>query len=734
MARGSENFYGSEGSVPNQQPLQGTGAGPLSVKANPEDFGAQVGQGLEKFGATGEEISQHFSEMAVHTATNDAYVNGYAPQVNNLVSEYKKLSGTEAIQQLPVYQKQLQDLNQKYLSMGSPMQQELMGQLVARHTISTMDNMSNHADQQWQQHEQTITSQSIKNASDDAMNNWQNPDQVEFNVKRAIGLSKLDAQRKIGYDADSQPVVDQLSRESGSQVASSVIDMAIDNRDYTTANMYKNKYGDLLSGKQKLEIEKKLQDVNIANNAANISDNLLTGKPLIPQGTQLHQDVQDKADLAEIAHRNNFDPNIAFALRATESGGGISAGSTRKDAFQTDIKLRDKGFEGDDLESSAHNGFKIWNTNSTDLQTRLGRPLTPSEGYLAYNQGGLGAATLLNAQPTDTAIGALSKIMPPEEAKKHVLDNGGTATMSAKDFSQHVQDMFQTHYNAQKVNNTSPDAIRAQTNIQLPSIQQSSNPHELFNQMNDRLPAAQAAADTITDDNLREATQKQIKLKYEQAKLADTAWKNQQAQKATDIAQDPRYTGMDQIPLSIKQDLQNAGQYAALQKMFDEKNKDPSQKNNRVGDGFLSLFDRIASDDPTDKIADIASLQENYGNRNDVYTNGFKQLKATLSNMSTPEGRATVVQQAQYLNDLRMKMVAGENDIEGKKKFEAALPIFFSQYNNNKENIGSFLSFDKKETGSFAAQLNLPTKQEITSKRIQNSLNTISGLQQIAGQ
>ena len=90
-----------------------------------------------------------------------------------------------------------------------------------------------------------------------------------------------------------------------------------------------------------------------------------------------------------------------------------------------------------------------------------------------------------------------------------------------------------------------------QSKIQLPALQQSTNPHEYFNQISDRLPAAQAAVDAIPDDKVRDAASKQLKLKYEQARLGDAAWKNGQAQVAQQYAQDPRYAS-SMIPQTVK--------------------------------------------------------------------------------------------------------------------------------------------------------------------------------------
>jgi len=734
MAQHSADTYGEFGSVPFQPSVAPTGAtnAKMTEQANPADFGAAIGQGLEKFGNTAEEVAQHYGEMAVHTAVNDQFVNGYVPQVSQIESDFKKLQGTEAVQQQPIYEQKLRDLNNQYINSGSLMQQQLMGDAVRTRSLYTMNNIANHADQQFTQHQQIVTDQSIKQAGDDAMNNWQTPDQVDFNVKRAIGVSNLDYTRKLGYDDQSQGIAAQMSKEAGSKVAAGAIDMAIDNRDFQTANAYKNKYGDLLSGQQKLEIEKKLSYVNIGNNASNISDNLLTGKPLIPQGTQHYQDMQSKANIADLAQKNNFDPNIAFGLVSAESdyGRGITDKSIRKDAFQTDPKLRDQGFQDDSLESSIHNGAKIWNENSADLTTRLGRAPSLTENYLAYNQGGQGANALLSAAPTDTAIGALSKIMPADEAQKHILANGGNPTMSAADFVKNREDWFQTHYDAQKASNPSPDTIRAQTQVQLPAIQQSSNPHELFNQMNDRFPAAQAAADTIADDKLRDATQKQLKLKYEQAKLADNAWKNQQAQVVQQISDNPRYTSMDQIPESVKSNLRAAGQLGAMEKIFNDKNV--PRKDNSYGDiAFLRTMTRLASSDPTDAITDQAGLQQEYADNPNLHSSGFKQLQNMLKSSDTPQGKAVIASQANFLSDLREKMVAGESDITGKQNFEKALPLFFSNYNNaaaEKKNISDLMSFDLKNKNSFVSQLNLPSSVEMTDKKIQNTSSWLSSV------
>lgn len=701
-----------------------------NAHATPEAYGAGVGGAIEKAGQEGSAVVQHYQELAVHTATNDAYVNGYAPQVNNLVSNYKKLSGTNAVQQLPDYQKQLKDLNNRYLDKGSPMQQQLMGELVARHTISTMDNMSNHADQQFAQHEQIVTAQSIKNASDEAMNNIGDPAMVDTQVNRAIGLAKLEGLRKIGAapNGPDHDVVDQISKEAGSNVATSVIKAAMDSRDYQSANSYFNKYSSLLSGTQKLDLAKQLTDLNAVNNADHLIDNLAVGKPAIPAGTPQAEANNTKADVVALAQKEHFDPNILTALHGSESnyGKAINANTPRQDDFQTDKAFRGKDFEDDSLASSAHNAVKIWNENTPALQSVLGRPLAPKEGYVAYNQGGAGAVELMTAKPTETAVQALSKIMSPEDALAHVTKNGGTPTMSAKAFTDHLQDWFQTHYDAQKMTEHAgeslPQAIRDHGATTLPAVQQSANPHDYFEQVSSNLPNMRAYAETIPDDKTRDIFNKKIDAKYNQARVDDNAWKVGQANIAQQYGQDPRYTSMAEVPQTVKSDLSKAGQLKALETMLTDKNN--PKKDATYGEGFLPTLNRLATDDPTDRIADLASLQQEYGDRKDLHSGGFKQLANLLKGADTPEGKAKIATQSQFLGDLQRQMVAGPNDVEGKANFEKALPLFF---NNPSENPWE-MSMDPTNKNSFVARngIQLPTSAQMTSKKINSSVSWIS--------
>lgn len=84
--------------------------------------------------------------------------------------------------------------------------------------------------------------------------------------------------------------------------------------------------------------------------------------------------------------------------------------------------------------------------NATALMTGLGRPPTPAETYLAYNQGAAGATALLknpNAQAVDVLAQVYSKSSNPQGAALMAIkENGGDPNMTAAQFAQKQEDRF----------------------------------------------------------------------------------------------------------------------------------------------------------------------------------------------------------------------------------------------------------------------------------------------------
>lgn len=104
MAKESADLYGTYGSVPNQQPLQGSGASPLGVHANADEFGGQIGQGVQKLGVTAEGLADKYGNMVNETLMTKADAD-FATKVGQLKADYQSKTGMAAFNAFPDYQK-----------------------------------------------------------------------------------------------------------------------------------------------------------------------------------------------------------------------------------------------------------------------------------------------------------------------------------------------------------------------------------------------------------------------------------------------------------------------------------------------------------------------------------------------------------------------------------------------------------------------------------------------------
>lgn len=113
MARQGEDAYGSFGSVPDAVRVDGSGAQPSGVRSSAEDFGAQVGAGIQKLGATGEEVANQFGGMILETAANQAEL-GYIKATGDLKAKYSQYEGLQAEAMRPQYEADLQAVHAQY--------------------------------------------------------------------------------------------------------------------------------------------------------------------------------------------------------------------------------------------------------------------------------------------------------------------------------------------------------------------------------------------------------------------------------------------------------------------------------------------------------------------------------------------------------------------------------------------------------------------------------------------
>lgn len=110
---GKSDQYGDYGSVPNQQPVNGSGASSMGVHADADSFGAQIGAGEQRLGAEGQEVANQFGGMILETAANQAEL-GYIQAAGNLKAKYAQYEGNAAEAMRPQYQADLQAARSQY--------------------------------------------------------------------------------------------------------------------------------------------------------------------------------------------------------------------------------------------------------------------------------------------------------------------------------------------------------------------------------------------------------------------------------------------------------------------------------------------------------------------------------------------------------------------------------------------------------------------------------------------
>lgn len=93
----------------------------LRVQATPQAFGSQIGEAEERAGATGQQLGDKTAALALQFQQMQGATNalnagsGYSREVGTAETQFRMLSGNNAVAAYPAFQKQLQDIQQKYL-------------------------------------------------------------------------------------------------------------------------------------------------------------------------------------------------------------------------------------------------------------------------------------------------------------------------------------------------------------------------------------------------------------------------------------------------------------------------------------------------------------------------------------------------------------------------------------------------------------------------------------------
>lgn len=172
----------------------------------------------------------------------------------------------------------------------------------------------------------------------------------------------------------------------------------------------------------------------------------------VPERLKILKGARDNTEgmIVAAAEKHGVDADMMRRFAVLESGGDATAVNKQSGAagLYQFMPATAKEYELKNplnAAESADAAARLTKRNSAALKQSLGRAPAPHEAYLAHQQGAQGAAALLKADADKTAVDALEGVYgSKEKAEKAILQNGGTADMSAADFVA----LWKNRYNA----------------------------------------------------------------------------------------------------------------------------------------------------------------------------------------------------------------------------------------------------------------------------------------------
>ncbi len=538
--------YGSYGSLPSEKNTGVSNAG-LNVRADPEAFGAGIGKATAEAGKQVEQIGFHFAQIATEAKVNDDYANKYIPAATKLKSQYDSLLGQDKVAGFENYKNSLNALTKEF----SESQPGVLGQ-------TSMAGMTNKFAAGEIRGAETELVESQKKfgfkARGDLMltnngliaRNYNNPELVQDLHQQnenhvVIGMidDGVDPNTEVG-----RSLIKDAQKNNAAQMATGMIRGAINSGDATSANAFRSRYASVIPGYEKLAIDNVIHTENIRQTSANAATALTIGKPIpVPVGAPA---PQIQALVANTAKSSTVNPNHALTVLRIESSDGQDLGTIG-------TLGQDKESKGKTLEEQAKalcDNLKAAGERATKI---LGRTSEAWEAYAVYQQGAGGGAALLQADRNANAVEILKPYYDdPEKALSAVKNNGGNATVSVGDFTDHIKQVWMD--NERRANCDFADTDNPGEAIMKPyqtalntAVQPGASPVQSWLNFEKKYPELQAQINSIRNYEERDGIKAYIEEKRQEYARGASAHKNVLVNRASQFVADPNFTDMSQI-------------------------------------------------------------------------------------------------------------------------------------------------------------------------------------------
>lgn len=240
-------------------------------------------------------------------------------------------------------------------------------------------------------------------------------------------------------------------------------------------------------------------------------------QPAKPQGEQKQGAVEEPAPeeriegsafshlLDQITKNYNLPEGFLYILHQIEAGGRLyppDSVAGAEGVFQIKPETA-KEFgvkDTSNIEQAAEGAGKIASSYGKQVAKSIGREPTAEELYMAYQQGPGGASALLN-NPEANAVDVLTQVYKGNKklGRKAVIQNGGRANMSAKEFTQMWARRWQAKSEGAGIGPPALDTLTPETRSLLENMakQWGADPDVLLRRAWKRLNDAEAGATAL---------------------------------------------------------------------------------------------------------------------------------------------------------------------------------------------------------------------------------------------
>lgn len=429
------------GGVPSVEPAPTPPSDYQHIEATPQDFGAQVGQAEQQFGAQAEEAGTFYASVAATHAANDfldysdKLLHGDPNDPSN--QGLLNLKGSDAMRAYPQVAQQIEAHRKEVMAGLNPLaQQEFQRQTLylARWAMNSAGQYARQQQDVWAaagaKAQEDLTTRQIGTA---AMQGDVPTLDVLRNRMRDAYVKQ--AESRLGTGLSDEMKTDLVAQADAAWTSNQV--RALAHSDPLKASKVLDANASLLPGPIYDQLKREVGgSANIAIGNQMLGDARAGTGPHVGGGTTgaMIAGGAIASKIADNAPEFGVKPDLALRTAAIESKMGQNVGS-RGNIFQLGSNEWAEAGGGDmaDPDKQIANGLK-WLARTRDgMSAALGREPTDEEIYLGHQQGVAGATALI--QNPNTPAGQLV-------APQNIRANGGDPNAPASVFVQHWQQVY----------------------------------------------------------------------------------------------------------------------------------------------------------------------------------------------------------------------------------------------------------------------------------------------------